>query len=75
MDGTNGFSHIKQQIGERIVCRNVHAELVYNKKKNEVTKITSQYAFYRPVLFHKGTSKVSWHTFMFTATLHLLLLQ
>ena len=23
MDGTNEFSHIKQQIGERIVCQNV----------------------------------------------------
>ena len=26
------FSHIKQQIGGRIVCQNVHSESVYYKK-------------------------------------------
>ena len=37
-------------------------------QQKKMTKITSQYAFYRPALFHKDTSKLSWHTFMFTTT-------
>lgn len=40
MDGTNGFSHTKQQIGERIVCQNVHSELVYNGKYTDQDNIT-----------------------------------